>query len=298
MSDYESEVVGIFSLQDYEELLNKFDSSVCNAIAVSQQSGNRYVDAYIGYSASIFTRICVHAQSLMRAVPMSRWVKSDFHNWDFSCIAPHVRAIMDGYLLFSYLSETPASEEQWKAKLWVMHLNDCTKRIKLMSGAGHQEQVDFYNEEKIRIQGILNENEYFSSIAPSIRKKCLNGSFLMIDSRDELLEKNGFDKVNFDITYDIFSHYVHVLPISYYRMEANGRGTGVFNATDLNYMSLGLSMAGEYVDKATQKMVSFFPDVDVFRRGIRSEFSPGPKSNLPQIIRERKNKNDKKKRKK
>lgn len=297
MSISETETVETYTLQDYEELLKTYDASVCNAIAVSQNTGNRYVEPFIGYSSWIFTRICVHAQSLIRAAPMSRWVKSDFHNWDFSGIAPHIRAIMDGFLLFSYLSEKPASEEQWKAKLWVMHLNDCTKRLKIMTGAEKQSEIEFGTTEKARIQGILNENIYFLSLEPSIRKKCLNGSFLMIDSRDDLLAKNEINKINFDIMYDIFSHYVHVLPISYYRMEANGRGTGVFNQSDLNYMCLGLSIATDYLDKATDTMVTFFPDATAFMKGVKSTFSPGPRANLPQLVRERKNKNEKKKKK-
>lgn len=298
MSKNQDEIITTYTLKDYEELLKEYDASVCNATAVSQQSANRYVDAYIGYSSKIFTRICVHAQCLIRAAPMSRWVKSDFHNWDLSSIAPHVRAIMDGYLLFSYLSETPISDEQWKAKLWVMHLNDCTKRLKIMTGAGKEDEVDFGSKEKERIQKILGENEYFLSLDAGSRKKCLNGSFLMIDSRDELLAKNDIDKVYFDIVYDVFSHYIHVLPISYYRMEANGRGTSVFNQSDLNYMCLGLSIASEYLNNATEKMISFFPDVNACRRGVRSVFSPGPRSNLPQLVRERKNRNEKKKKKK
>lgn len=50
---------------------------------------------------------------------------------------------MEGYLFYMYISEEPLSEDEWKAKLWTMHMNDCIKRLKLMQSTGNSERVYF-----------------------------------------------------------------------------------------------------------------------------------------------------------
>jgi len=101
----------------------------------------------------------------------------------------------------------------------------------------------------------------------------------MIPSRDELLEKLDIDIGEFNAFYDIISNYTHILPISYYRSEANGRGTGVQNQTDLSYISLSLIKATHWLNVTTERMVELFPDADTVRKGKKSKFTLGPKEN-------------------
>jgi hypothetical protein len=286
-----------FTVEDYKELLSEFDSVVCESIAISQKSANRYVAPHIGYGSQIFTRLCAHSQCLIRAAPLSRWSKSDYNNWDFSEIAPHVRAILEGYLFYMYLSEPPQSEAEWQSRLWVMHMNDCMKRLDLMQSLERQEDILFFSGEKEKIAKELNKNEYFISLPEKIRKGCISGKFLKIYSRDELIIKYNLDKVFFDKYFDLLSHYTHILPFSFYGLEPNGRGTGLLNDDDLAYLCLGLCVVSDLMDRCNDRVVDFFPDVQIFRKGKKSIFSPGPRENLPQLKRERENKNAKKKKK-
>jgi hypothetical protein len=64
-------------------------------------------------------------------------------------------------------------------------------------------------------------------------------------------------------------------------MEPNGRGTGLENAVDRSYMVQALELCAALLEDATDSMVLKFPDVAGVRHGINSEFSPGPRSNLP-----------------
>jgi hypothetical protein len=51
----------VITIEVYEQVLKEFDASVCEALAVGQQSSGRLPEAYIGYSSKIFARLCAHA---------------------------------------------------------------------------------------------------------------------------------------------------------------------------------------------------------------------------------------------
>lgn len=266
-----------FTMDDFHHYLREFDKAVCEANAVSQGVGVRMAEAFKGWSTYIFSRICIHASIMISNVPRSRWAKRDYDFWDFSAIAPHVRAILEAELLFMYLSENPDSTEEWSAKLNVMHMNDCVKRIELFTSSDNTKALDFYHEQKDIITERLNNNPVFLYLEQGTRKRCLTGKALMIPNRDELLVKLGKDPKSFKIMFDFLSHYTHILPMSYYKMEPNGRGTGCFNNYDFGYMIMGMIICTESLTKCTDRLVELFPDVRRLRKGTKSKFTLGPK---------------------
>lgn len=265
----------------YPDALDKFDAAICEAIAVSQASSGRQPAPNVGFASYVFTRMCGAGISLIRAAPFSRWVRADFQDWQLGALAGHARSLMDGYLLFHYLIETPKNEAELKARINVMHLNDCTRRIELFRDLGFAKDLDAFEKQREELRERLATNDHFKSLSDVVQKNCLNGRFLMIDSRDEMLGKVGFKKGEFDALYDFWSQQVHILPLSFYRLEANGRGTGVENDTDRGYMAEALEIGAAILVGATDKMVEQFPDTEGARQGTRSKFSPGPAANLP-----------------
>ncbi|HDZ9157177.1 hypothetical protein FLL80_11270 [Vibrio cholerae] len=268
-----------YTLDDFYVAMSTFDKVVCEACAVSNFTGNRYAVHYKGYSSHIFTRMCLHSVGLISALPKTRWAKRDFECWDFSLIAPHVRALMEGYLLFFYLSEIPISEDEWYVKLNVMHLNDCTRRIRLHQNMRCAEDEANFREHQVELQQRLQSSEFFNELPSKLQKQLLTGKALMIPSREELLEKLGADLGEFNAFYDVVSNYTHILPIAYYRSEANGRGSGVQNRTDLSYIVLSLLKVTHWLSVSTERMVELFPDAAKVRKGKKSRFTLGPKEN-------------------
>lgn len=59
----------------------------------------------------------------------------------------------------------------------------------------------------------------------------MNGRFITIDTRDQMLTKAGFVKSQFDVIYDLWSQHIHILPLSFYRMEPNGRSCSLSQAS-------------------------------------------------------------------
>lgn len=270
----------------YQAALSRFDASVCDAIAVSQGTSGRLPAMNVSYASYVFTRMCGAGISLIRAAPRSRWVHANFDDWQFGAVAGHARSLLDGLLLFSYLIEPAKSEAEFQARINVMHLNDCTRRIDLHTNLGHTDDLEGFEKQREELRGRLKGNEYFTALPDATQKNCLNGRYLMIESRDEMLARVGFEKGQFDALYDLYSQHMHILPLSFYRMEANGRGTGVENPTDRAYIAEALRIGASILVVATDKMVGEFPDVAGVRNGVKSTFSPGPKENVPAPKRE------------
>jgi hypothetical protein len=270
-----------FNDTDYALALRSFDISVCEAMAVGQAVGMRYEKPYIGYSTHVFARLCSHARALIEAAPRNRWVKKDSHSWDLSFTAGHTRAIMEGYLLFSYIAEEPSSNDEWLTKINIMNMNDCVRRKRLFKNYKSVEEETNFLEEESKLKDKLLNNQYFIKLDEKLKNQCLKGKVLMIPTRDQILEKVDFDVGDFNALFDTLSNFTHILPMSYYRMSPNGRGSGLINEADFTYTTLSLLIASGIISSATDRIVEIFPDTEIARKGLKSKFTPGPKENRP-----------------
>jgi hypothetical protein len=177
------------------------------------------------------------------------------------------------------------SENELKARIDVMHLNDCTRRIELFKNLGIFKDIEGFEKQRVELQDRLVSNEYFNSLPSGVQKNCKNGRFLTVDTRDEMLAKMGFGKDQFDAIYDLWSQHVHILPLSFYRIEPNGRGTGLENDSDRGYMFQALELYSVLLAQAADLLVKEFPDVASVRKGVKSTFSPGPTENKPRPVK-------------
>jgi hypothetical protein len=266
---------------DYNAGLEKFDIAVCEASAISQAASGRFVAAHMGYGTHIFTAICGQAVAMVRAAPLSRWTRSDFQVWTPSVLAGYARAIIESHLLMAYIMETPESPVSWSAKLNVMHLNDCTRRITLFTNLGVTDQVEGFQTEAARLKDLLRANEYFRSLPDQVQRRCLEGDSAMIATRHEMLERVGWNRGHFRAIFDLLSQHAHILPLAFYRIEPNGRGTGLENEADRGSLCTMLEICAEALSQCTDLMVQAFPDTVARRNGKKSKFSPGPRGNLP-----------------
>lgn len=268
------------SRKSYERALHLFDAAACEAHSVGQAQAARMAAPHIGYATYVFARMCSSAGSIMRIAPGTRWARSDFEDWHFGAIAPFARAILEGSLLFNYFIDPPSGEPEMKARVQILYMNDCMRRLELHRNIGASaEQIGFFEAEAADLRAQLGSNEYFATLPAPVQKQCMNGKFLMTASRDEMLARLGYDKGAFDATWDLWSQHVHILPLSFFRMEPNGRGTGVENQADRDYWTHALLMSAAALCSATNELVNIFPDVADSRLGVRSEFSPSPHAN-------------------
>lgn len=263
----------------YQAMLEKLDTAVCDAIAVSQASANRMTAPNWGYATRVFARLCSAGIAMLRAAPLSRWVRSDFEDWDFGAVAGHACSLLDGYLLFFYLVTPAESDPELQVRIDVMNIYDCSRRIDLHKNLDYLVDVAEFEKQKSEIQMRLRSNAYFVKLPSLLQDQCLNGSLSMIDSRDEILTALGFQKNQIEALYGLWIQYLHIMPLSFYRMEPNGRGTGLENDTDKAYIIQAFEICAAILSDATDYMVENFPDAADSRKGIESKFQPGPFSN-------------------
>lgn len=267
-------------IEGYRAALRDFDAATCEAIAVGQAAAVRYAGDRIGYGTHIFARMCGHAIALVRAAPKSRWVSADHEWWDFALVAGHARSIIEAYMLFAQLLREPTAPGEGEARIEVMHLNDCTKRISILERTDG-DRLEWFRGQAEELRASLRLNPYFQTLPEVLRNRLLTGRYLTIQTRDEQLAALGWEKPQFDAFWDTLSQYTHVLPFSFYSMEPNGRGTGMPNACDRSYMAMVMTQCTPLIAEATDTIVNLFPDVEPVRQGLESKFSPGPRRNLP-----------------
>lgn len=276
---------GKFTAADYRKRLQKFDASVCEAIAVSQATADRYEASAIGYSTHVFGRVCAHAQALMCAAPNSRWVRREFEIWDVSTVASHARSILEGYLLFRYLADAPSDPEIQKAYVQVMHLYDCMKRIKILPHILSSEDIDGFKAQAEEIKERLEGIEYFQQLDPKLKRELLAGKWLMITKKRDLIAALAIDQDDFEFFWNYLSQYAHVLSFTFYRVEPNARGTGLENDFDRGALCMVLEFCNDLMAAAVDRLIELFPDTAEARRGQNSKFFPGPAKNLPRHFR-------------
>lgn len=289
-ADAERKRQGTLSREDYRELLRGFDAAVCEATAVSQAAAQRIEMPAVGYSTHVFARICAHAQAMICALPTSRWVQRDFDIWDVSAVAAYTRSILEGYLLFRYLIDAPSEIDTQRAYVNVMHLYDCLKRIRILSWMPPHDEIQGLKSQAIEIASRLEGIAYFSNLDPKLKKELLAVKHLMITPRSELIVAVGLEKDEFDFFWNYLSQYTHILSFTFYRMEPNGRGTGLENAFDRAALCLVLEFCTTILVAAVDRMIEVFPDAAGARNGVDSKFSPGPSRNLPKSAKKARNK--------
>lgn len=264
--------------EDYLQALGYMDEAVCEARAVGQAQAARMAPPCVGYATYLFARMCSHGTAAIRAAPLTRWVKSDHQDWGFNVLACHARALLEGSLYFHYMM-APTNEEleEERARITLLQLNDCCSRLKMFKTDSTQAQQ--FEKQRDELQDRLRSIAFFQQLAGPVQSQCLAGKKAWFMDREQLVNMVGMDKAGFDIMWDLFSQHSHIHPMSFYRMEPNGRGSGLECDPDRLYLTVAMLMSAGVLEGATDKIVETFPDVAGERKGVQSKFSPGPKSN-------------------
>lgn len=275
------------TLDEYRTALRTFDAAVCEAMAVSQAASGRQPEPHAAFATYVFSRLCSHSIAIIRSAPKTRWVSSDFDNWEFGAIAGHARTILEARLLFSYISKDPSCPDEWAAKLNVMNLHDCTRRIRLVRPTVDKAKNKQNEQIAEDLRERLRSNPWFRKLDPILQKTLLSGDRVTITTQKQQIAEVGWDPKEYFVYFDFWSQYAHSMPVSFYRMEPNGRGTGLDNDTDRSYYKFALEICSQILVDCTDRMVELFPDVAPVRQGSDSKFSPGPRRNLPKRYKRR-----------
>ena len=265
------------SLEKYVKSLARFDAALCEGCAVCQKISGQNVHPSLGYSTNVFTRILAHGRNIMRSVPRSKWCSADYEDWDFGANASSFRSILEASLLFHYLCDADSDPDNQRAIVQLMHLYDLKKRATIIHDGMVDDELDDTRE---KIVGLLKSTQRFKGLPPDAQKNALKGKWLMLESKEDIMTRIGWDKKMFYFLWNLTSQYAHVYSLAFYRIKPNGRGTGMENDFDREFLAVGLETCALILIDITDALCAHFPDAKKIRNGAYSKFSPGPYRNL------------------
>lgn len=247
-------------LSTYESTYHNFGTAARDAMWSSMQGGAKQADSRRYWCSALFTRLCTTARSLLVLCPGS--TSEILANWDFASVASLSRNLFEAYLLFAYFSERVEGEE-WRTRLNVMQLCDCTSRIKLFEQYGEHDTAKGFLDDAADLKSRLEGNDYFKSLEPKLQTQLLQGHRPALFTNRELSSRLKVDVKTWGY-YELLSAHAHTLPLSFYRMDEQGR-TGVANAVDQGYTITAMEFATEILREAKRTFEEDFSDVATFK---------------------------------
>ena len=171
-----------------------------------------------------------------------------------------------------------------------MHLYDCLKRIRILPFILSAEDIKGFEAQAEEIKERLEGIKFFTDLHPKLKRDLLAGKFMMITPQTDMIAALGIDQREFDFFWNYLSQYTHVLSFTFYRIESNGRGTGIENEFDRRALCMALEFCTALLTAAVDRLLELFPDAAVARQGLDSKFAPGATKNLPKHMRRKRKK--------
>ncbi len=278
----------------YESCLEKYDTVVAIASAVSKTAANRPSPSAREYWASVlFTRLCCTGQSLLFLLPQNRWVEAKIEHWDFAAVASLARNLLECYLAFFYLCVDKASHNEWVCRVNLFNLHDCISRKQMFASTGScEDQIESFEKQAQELRERLLNNPHFLSLSDKKRKDLLKGHNHYLYNQDELIMRMVEDVETFRFMYRFLSAQVHTMPLGFYRTGDKNRWLGLENTIERRYICLTLDYVHMYVLRGIKELIDFFPDlrgirdlIDLFPddlRGVRDFLFPDISQKMPQ----------------
>jgi hypothetical protein len=230
----------------YRDAVQTYNQQTARALAASRNYARTQGGERRYWSSVIFLRVLLIGVSIGKLLPdidapkLLPW-------WDFASFANLVRTLFELLLFFRYFTE-PSSDSEWRAKLNVMQLNDCTERLRYFTTTGSDEQARGFLKQQIDLIQRLEKNPVIQALDERRRKKILEGWRPSILSQREIAEKFGIPDV-FWSHFQFLSTYTHSLPMSFYRTDEHKRD-GTESEVDRAYFIMHLDWIREMLKES------------------------------------------------
>ena len=252
-------------MEAYRNARAKFFAAIQRAKSVSVGSSGVLSTAYqMFYSSVLFTRLVVTGISIQKLLPDD----DPKAHWDFSAVASITRNLSECYLVQYFLCFDDIDKDEEEARFLMMHLHDHNTRRKMLSEfePNNADFGDSSDAVQADLVDRISKTRHFNSLSEKKQRELIRGEkppFV----QDEVLERMGIDRNGFRGLYRLFSAHTHSGPMAFYRMADQGRGGGVENPVDIEYMVIALEFATDVIQRATVAMLKIFPNAE--NRGAR-----------------------------
>jgi hypothetical protein len=246
----------------YRTCRSSFDGAAMEAIRVSKAAAGRWADLRRGWATTLFTRICTCSVSTLTLVPGSMFSPKHWKHFDLSAVASLSRTLVEIYLAFFYLCIDKIDDIEWRSRLNLFHLHDCSSRARMFKEFDPGDpQIAGLEAQANELRGRLRSLSYFTSLSEKQQSVFLKGDKAFFLGRDQIVAKVGMDIGHFRAMYRFLSSHVHSLPLAFYRMKEREQGRGIESDIEKGYIATALDFAEYPIRQATQNMLELFPDI-------------------------------------
>jgi hypothetical protein len=132
-----------------------------------------------------------------------------------------------------------------------------------------EEQIRGFERQAAELRERLRGNEFFQKLLVKQQNKFLSGKHAYIYALEEIGVKAGVEIELFRWLFRFLSNHVHGLPLSFYRIQEDGRGRGLHTTAEEGYTSLCLSFSMTLLVGARDEIEAMFTPVLEEAAGVR-----------------------------
>jgi hypothetical protein len=202
----------------FEREKRRFSASTERAKVVSKAGAGRQGDMPTVMSSYVFTRLCVGAETLRYLLERTIGNSSDL-TLDHYSISVLARNVVEGALMFFYLSEDGVTDDEWALRGRVLDLHDAVLKLRLFKSINATAEYEAFKQDTDWLRGQMRQLPAFQKLELQRQEKLLSGQELYVGGLRSTLRLAGFTSEYFDGMYAYLSQHVHISSSSFYRTD-------------------------------------------------------------------------------
>lgn len=248
---------------DYSQTIETLENLFKFVFKLSNDTHGRSVETRREEVGSfIFTKIGLHAHSILRLTPQSSFNQPDknLEIWDNTSIAVLARALIEAYYIFFYMAIEDISQEEMEFRFLLWDYHSENRRLKKLMAIGSKNQaLELLAKNVDHLKRAVKDHQYFNMIDHRRHRKIIKGDVPILLTNKKIAEKAGIDPNYHEATYNLLSSYIHTFPFSISQISA-------INDTEqiLELMEVVLNECIGYLCFAIRDFVILFPDQKVY----------------------------------
>ena len=247
----------------YTSALIEFTASLKRAIETSIETKGIDAGDQKYWATVLLTNICSIASSILFICPRSILNERGL-SWSLESVAALARSVFEGILMVFYLGLEPVPTDEWKVRITLVHLADCTERIRLFTHLGDQETVARFVGTAVDLRSRLTANPAFAAMGK--KNEYLSGERATLFGKAEIIKRMQEDSEDALYFYRFMSNYLHSLPFGFHRTGEHKRD-GTENEVDKFYIAMTLQFTAKWLDRITAEFQKAFANCVTYGKG-------------------------------
>lgn len=192
-------------------------------------------------------------------------------HWSAAALA---RNMIEATVMFSYLSESGVSEDEWGLRKLVLWNHDATTRYKMFKGLKQHDQANQFKEQINDFRSKIGQHPIFSQLDHDRREKINAGTEVYLRGLRSVVRNMKWDLGAFNSIYAYLSSHSHSSPVSFLRLGEHGVDFKLPTDQQFGLSAQSLEWAGHCLSHATSEMKRLFAALP--ERASVAEPNPGP----------------------